>query len=205
MIDSHYFVPGAEQVHPDWIKDWGKNIGSAELAYTMFNSNRLRNRLYEHVMHSSEIQMDARFSDLELSCLNSYVQDKKRLERICGLVIYGKVIREHVTKAEFDQIAKQIPVEEMKIAVSLRDLHFEDLAYSVDMSRLGELVQRTGASCVSLWRHYLHPQMKLRVDFMEEPGNIGEIEEALVNNDEAAAIVAAVSHAISQEMPRLAA
>ena len=149
MSGSAYFVPEVDQVHPGWYREWGKTIGSPQLAEEMYNNNRLRNRVYEQIIQAGNLQADVRFSAHEIACLNAYSKDKKKLERLCGLVVYGKILRENINKPDFDAMAKMVSLDEMKIAVGLRDYHLEDINYSVDMTRLDELVLRTGSSCPS--------------------------------------------------------
>ncbi len=205
MNSSALFIPDVHQVHPDWYKEWGKAIGSPELAEEMFNNERLRNRVHEQIINSGELELDARFSDVELACLQACAQDRKRLEKISGLVIYGKILRENVNKADFDPMAKMIALDDLRTAVGLRDYHIEDIGYSVDMSRLDELVQRTGASCVTLWKNNLYPQMRLRVDLLDKPDTEDANGNAVVSEEQAAAIVCAVAHTVWSDTLRLAA
>lgn len=205
MSGNAYFVPEVEQVHTDWYKEWGKTIGSPHLAEEMFNNNRLRDRVYEQVIHSGSLQVDARFSAHEIACLNAYSSDKKKLERICGLVVYGKVLRENISKSDYDLMAKMVAADEMKIAAGLRDYHLEEISFSVDMTRLDELVLRTGAACVALWKSALHEQMRIRIDLLERPGIEEPAGTDLLSLDQASAIVNVVAGSLWVEKPRLAA
>lgn len=205
MSGNAYFVPEAEQVHADWYKEWGKTIGSPQLAEEMFNNNRLRNRVHEQLIHTGNLQVDASFSPTEIACLNAYSSDKKKLERICGLVVYGEVLRENINKSDYDLVTKMVAVDEMKTAVGLRDYHLEDINFSVDMTRLDELVLRTGAACVALWKGILHPQMRVRVDLLDQPGIEEPAGTDLLSADQATAIVNVVAGTLWAEKPRLAA
>lgn len=196
MNSGEFFVPEIENIHPAWYLRWGESIGSEALADEMFNNPRLQRRVYEQVLRAGDLQFDARFNPNEIACLIAYADDREKLERICGLVVYGTLLRENVTKDRYEQILKQIPLEDLRIAVGLREHHIADVSHSIDVDKVKELAQRTGRSCLSLWKNNLSIQMKIRIAYMDVPSDIDANEREFISPEEAGKIVTSVANLI---------
>lgn len=161
------FVPSIDHVDPEWFKRWGATFGSPELALEMFQNERLRDRTYEQMLAHSDVEADIEFSDVELACLHSFINVRERLERVCGLVMFGRHIRDSVSRTQFEKMSKLFSVDDLKLVIELRDFHPEADAFSVDLSRLQEMVSRAGEACLAIWREHQSEQLQLRLALID--------------------------------------
>ena len=199
------FMPKADQIHESWFSEWGRQIGSERLGDALFKNARLKQRAYEHMVQLSDLELDFKYSDDEWIALNTYATQRDALLRICGMVIHGRLLRANIAKSEFELLTKSLPPEELRIAVNLRGLHIEDDDRAVDLPRVNQLIERSGANCLAVWRENLPNQSQLRLELLEEfealaLGSNGEVGPELAKE-----IVTQVSRALTANKVPLAA
>ncbi|MEL7428647.1 MAG: hypothetical protein AAFN43_01485 [Pseudomonadota bacterium] len=204
-MNETLFIPEADQVHPSWYHAWGEHVGTPEIGQILFQNQRLKQRVHEQMIRSSEIEIETRFDRDTLNALVAYATTRDQLMRLCGMVIHGKLLRENVSRLQFDQLAKSLPMEDMRIAVALRDFHIEDGERAVDLPRIKQLVERSGTACVALWKAALPRQSQLRLELLDEVGFELPEGNPEFGPDIASTIVVEVSRALAREKALLAA
>jgi len=103
-------------------------------------------------------------------------------------------------------MARVLNLDEMQIAVKLRDLHFGEMKFETEPSRLVELFEKTGETCVRLWMNTISPQLKARIN-MVQPGvsNEQRIAADIIDPVHAEKILKAISTEVGQDLQRIAA
>ena len=188
---AHY-LPELEKIDTEWFELWGNTFGAPELVSAMLSNVRVRDRVARQMLHKSEVDLNASFSDVEQKVLRVFENDRNRLSLICGLVVHGRIIRGQVRKAGITALAKKFDWDDLRITASLRELHNDSQRFDIDLSRLDELVLRAGKMCLTQWRAGLNRQMQLRVDLMDRP-HIEDVDSSLeIGIDYASAVVNAV-------------
>lgn len=184
------FVPALEQVNPRCIEEWGGSFGSPQLAIDLIQNPRVRERAYRQMLDQGDLVSDAVFSDVELACLSSFVNDKARLTKLCGLVYHGEHIRGCISKNEFDLITRQYGFDDLKLAISMRELHPSVGGdFDVELSRLGEMVSRSGQACLDCWRAHQSKQVQLRLSLVDDPSSASEPAKLTLESEQIVKIV----------------
>ena len=187
-----YYVPEFEKIDKAWFEVWGNTFNAPEIVHSMLGNERLRRRVTEQMLHKSEVDLNAVFSDIEITVLSTFENDRKRLRSIAGLVFHGRIIREQVQKSGFEKLTRKFRFPDLKLAAGLRELHSDHAAFNPDLSRLDELVDRAGQQCLEQWRLGLNRQMQLRVDLIKKPDLVQPMMSSDVGIEHASAIVNAV-------------
>jgi len=186
------FIPDVEQIDAFWLQKWGETFGSPDLALSMFKNDRIRDRVYKQMLETSELDITAKFQPAEIVALNVFITKRERLKKVCGLVVHGKLIREKIGKSDFEFLSKTFDFDDLKLAMSLRDLHPDGEEFEVDFSRLAEMVKRSGETCVDRWREQQSDQMKLRLMLTEDLSSQPELPHLHVSDEHISEIVGAV-------------
>ena len=199
------FLPERSDINPRWFHAWGESFGSSSLAIDMSNNDRIFARVRDRMFQAMGIDINAPLNEYDVLVAHAYATDKVRLARLCGMVFHGELLRNRISKSDFETISKIFDIDDLKLMASLRDLHAEDQTFQADMSKLSMLIERTGAACISSWKAGLDEQMGMRIHLMEADDEIEPEENTIVGTDIAKHIIMAVSQALLEEDASLAA
>lgn len=193
------FLPNRDEINPHWFTKWGETFGSAELAFQLANNDRIFDRMRNRMMQAFGIKIDAEMKQEDVWAAKAYGADRQRLATICGLVVHGEYLKKCTSKESFETLSNVFSLEDMKIAVSLHHLHPQESEFSSDISNIGTLIQRSGKSCINVWKAGLEQEIGMRVYLMENDDEHDEEISSTVGTGLANKIITAVSIALNNE------
>lgn len=183
------YIPSIDQIQPHWFEKWGATFGSTDLGAEMISNPRIRERAYQQMLDRSDIDQTAVLSEVELACIHAFTEKRDRLQKLCGLVVHGRCIRESVTKQSFDLISKQFGLDDLKLAMGLRDMHPDIGDFEIELARLGEMVTRSGLACIQQWRSSQSEQVQLRLALVDDGQAKTEPSKLAIGHDQILSIV----------------
>ena len=199
------FLPSRDEINQRWFERWGATFGSPELAYHMISNDRIYEAARKRMFESFGMDLDADIKPEDVTATQVYSSDRIRLARLCGMVIHGNFLRTRISKSDFEIISEVFSLEDLKIAVSLANLHPKQSEFEADMVRISTLIDRCGKACIHSWKAGLDEQIGMRVYLMETDEEQEEEVTHTIENTFAREIVIAVSNALINETSSLAA
>ncbi len=203
MIEQ--FLPERDQINPRWFHEWGALMGSPQLGESLSQNDRIWGRVRTRMFETLGIDLNARLPENEIIAATAYATERQKLVRLCGLVVYGRLLCTRVAKSDFETLAKQFSVEELQLAVSMHHLHPQVPPFSTDNSRLNTLINRAGEACLSAWKTTLTDQANMRLLLIEQSDETEELVSQNIGPELASQIVDEVSKAMMREAHSFAA
>ncbi len=199
------YLPDRDEINPRWFERWGETFASPELALQMMANNRIFEAIRNRMFMAFGVDIKADMKPEDITSARIYGAERDRLARICGMVIHGDFLRTRISKSDFEMIANAFSVEDLKIAVSLVNLHPRQSEFTADMNKIETLIERCGKACIHSWKTSLDEQIGMRVYLMETNEEQEEEVTHTIEVNLARAIVIAVSTALLNETSSIAA
>jgi hypothetical protein len=140
------------RLDPRMIEALGARIGSQRVALAAANDPRLSAKALLSVFNTWSIAPGAHPVNTPAGeAARIYVANPDRFERICGLAIYGGIVRQSVDGQAYRKLAKLFNAQDMTIACRVSDAGGIRLENGVDMYRLPELVEYAGRNAILNW------------------------------------------------------
>jgi hypothetical protein len=140
------------RLDPRAIDGLGERIGSHRVAMTAASDPRLADKTLRSVFATYSIKAGGHgVNAAAVQAARIYVANPERLERICGLAIYGGIVRQSVDAQAYRKLAKLFSPQDMAIACRVSDAGGIRIENGIDMDRLPELVEYAGRNAILNW------------------------------------------------------
>ncbi len=134
------------------IEGLGERIGSHRVAMAAAKDPRLAAKALRSVFATYGIAPNGHaVNSPAVEAARIYVANPDRFERICGLAIYGGIVRQSVDAQAYRKLAKLFSPQDMAIACRVSDAGNIRLENGVDLERLPELVEYAGRNAILNW------------------------------------------------------
>jgi hypothetical protein len=125
-------------------------LGSPKVAGAAAADSRLSHKALASILNAYGIS-PGRGVTTAASAARAYIVDPDRFERICGLVVYGTIIRTSVDAQAYRRLVRIFGAEDLAIACRIQESNAIRVDNGVDMDRLSELVEHAGRNALLCW------------------------------------------------------
>lgn len=142
--DCSHLAPGA-------IVKLGERIGSTKIAETAMANKRLSAKVLAGVLSTHSIFPNGGANPQAAAAARAWLSAPDRFERICGLVIYGSIVRSSVDAKSYRRMAQMFGADDLAIACRIHEANGTSMDNAIDEERLSELVEHAGRNTVLCW------------------------------------------------------